>query len=176
MDRLDSFYYKLKAPTAARSSMIANVTWLLTNTQRFWTVFHVSWCFRKQASNQTDGWTDATKRIISPASRLITILVGCTPDLSGSGMHNRRDDWQLLVHIGKDLHAQTDWEDCLWGAPCQSNHTPPVEEIPCCAPKSYPSEARHMDGCLYETYALSATKSMKIFISRRFLSIAQHVL
>ncbi len=42
----------LKALNRCTQLLIANVTWLLTNTQRSWTVFHVSWWLHKR----TDGW------------------------------------------------------------------------------------------------------------------------
>ncbi len=67
----------LKALDRCAQLLIANVSWLLTNTQRSWTVFHVSWWFSMcQTNRQTDGRTDRRTwpNVLSPfASRSIII-------------------------------------------------------------------------------------------------------
>ncbi len=37
--------HHIKSPRPLRAAFVASVTWLRTNTQRSWSVFHVSWCF-----------------------------------------------------------------------------------------------------------------------------------
>ncbi len=73
----NSCYYYMP-PTAALSSLIANVPWSLTNTQRSWSVFHVAWCFSlalgmpsPYIDKQTNGRTDrrTLKNILSSLLR-----------------------------------------------------------------------------------------------------------